>query len=96
MVKNLQAEEKIDWKHSRQLEKEVVEALKQTMDELKDFENLFQNIHRAVAEMQKEGMVTEKRTELYEDNPEHLQKIHEGLVMLILWLFRKAFINFVK
>jgi uncharacterized protein (DUF1684 family) len=51
---------------------EMVMALKQTLDELKALEYLFQDPVRAVIEMHREGIVDEKRIDYYTENPEEL------------------------
>jgi hypothetical protein len=54
-------------------QREVVEGLKQTLDELKALEYLFQDdAARAVLEMNKEGMVPQDRLDFYRKNPEQL------------------------
>jgi hypothetical protein len=52
--------------------KEIVDTLKQTMDELKALEYLFLDPARAVREMEKEGMIPDQRKELYKKNPQQL------------------------
>eukprot|EP00529_Nitzschia_sp_RCC80_P001401 CAMPEP_0113482742 /NCGR_PEP_ID=MMETSP0014_2-20120614/23078_1 /TAXON_ID=2857 /ORGANISM="Nitzschia sp." /LENGTH=237 /DNA_ID=CAMNT_0000376273 /DNA_START=32 /DNA_END=743 /DNA_ORIENTATION=- /assembly_acc=CAM_ASM_000159 len=51
---------------------EMVMGLKQTLDELKALEYLFQDPVRAVTEMTKEGIVDPKRIDFYGENPEEL------------------------
>jgi hypothetical protein len=51
---------------------EMVMGLKQTLDELKALEYLFQDPARAVLEMHKDGMIDEKRIDYYRKNPEEL------------------------
>ena len=51
---------------------EMVMGLKQTLDELKALEYLFQDPVRAVTEMTKEGIVDPKRVDYYKENPEEL------------------------
>jgi hypothetical protein len=53
-------------------QKEIVDTLKQTMDELKALEYLFLDPARAVREMEKEGMIPDQRKELYKKNPQQL------------------------
>jgi hypothetical protein len=54
-------------------QREVVEGLKQTLDELKALEYLFQDDPaRAVLEMNKDGMVPQDRLDFYTRNPEQL------------------------
>mmetsp|Transcript_21068 Transcript_21068/g.39360 ORF Transcript_21068/g.39360 Transcript_21068/m.39360 type:complete len:184 (+) Transcript_21068:185-736(+) len=55
-------------------QKEIVESLKQTLDELKALEYLFQDPARAVLEMHKDGMVPENRLKFYKKNPEQLEE----------------------
>ena len=52
--------------------REIVNTLKQTMDELKALEYLFQDPARAVIEMEKEGMIPEQHKKLYKKNPQQL------------------------
>ena len=51
---------------------EIVNTLKQTMDELKALEYLFQDPARAVIEMEKEGMIPEQHKKMYKKNPQQL------------------------
>jgi hypothetical protein len=53
-------------------QQEVVEGLKQTLDELKALEYLFQDPPRAVLEMHKEGMVPDNSLNFYKKNPDQL------------------------
>ena len=52
--------------------REIVNTLKQTMDELKALEYLFQDPARAVIEMEKEGMIPEQHKKMYKKNPQQL------------------------
>lgn len=51
---------------------EIVRGLKQSLDELKAIEILFSNPERAVAEMDREGMIDKKRLSFYKKNPDAL------------------------
>jgi hypothetical protein len=53
--------------------KEVVVALKQTIDELKAIEYLFADPERAVVEMEKEGLLDKKKLSIYKKDPKLLE-----------------------
>jgi hypothetical protein len=53
-------------------QKEIVDTLKQTMDELKALEYLLLDPARAVREMEKEGIIPDQHNELYKKNPQQL------------------------
>eukprot|EP00980_Cylindrotheca_fusiformis_P030250 scaffold24611_cov166-Cylindrotheca_fusiformis.AAC.3 len=52
---------------------EIVQGLKQGLDELKAIEILFSNPEKAVAEMNNEGMIDKKRLDFYKKNPDALE-----------------------
>ncbi len=51
---------------------EIVQGLKQSLDELKAIETLFADPERAVVEMEKEGLIDKKRVDFYKKNPNAL------------------------
>mmetsp|Transcript_45436 Transcript_45436/g.131129 ORF Transcript_45436/g.131129 Transcript_45436/m.131129 type:complete len:181 (-) Transcript_45436:64-606(-) len=51
---------------------EIVQGMKQSLDELKAIETLFADPERAVVEMEKEGLIEKKQVEFYKQNPEAL------------------------
>jgi len=52
---------------------EIVTALAQTLEEMKALEMLFENPHRAVVEMNNEGMVPQHRLDEYTNDPALLE-----------------------
>jgi hypothetical protein len=59
---------------------EIVQGLKQSLDELKAIEILFSNPDRAVIEMDKEGLIDKKRLDFYKKNPDALAEDTRKLV----------------
>lgn len=57
-------------------QQEMVEGMKQTLDELKSLEYLFQTVgpERAIMEMLKDGVVSEKGIPYYQQNPQQLEE----------------------
>lgn len=51
---------------------EIVQGMKQSLDELKAIEALFSDPQRAVEEMDREGLLDKGRLEFYTQNPEAL------------------------
>lgn len=51
---------------------EIVQGLQQSMEDMKGLEVLFADPERAVAEMEKEGLIDKKRLDFYQKNPEAL------------------------
>jgi hypothetical protein len=51
---------------------EIVQGLKQSLDELKAIEQLFVDPKRAVKEMDEEGLIEKSRLDFYKQNPEAL------------------------
>jgi hypothetical protein len=77
MVENLQGakgrRETFDAFSESLTQQQVVEALKQTMDELKALEYLFVDPDRAFVEMQKDGLEPKKKIKFYKENPRQLE-----------------------
>ena len=51
---------------------EIVQGMKEAIDELKAIEILFAHPERAVIEMEKEGLIEKKRVDFYKKNPDIL------------------------
>jgi hypothetical protein len=78
MVSNLQGakgrKESLEAFSDSLTQQQVVEALQQTMDELKALEYLFVDPDRAFVEMQKDGLIPEKQVKFYKENPRQLEE----------------------
>lgn len=78
MVENLQSakgrKETLEAFSGSLTQQQVVEALKQTMDDLKGLEYLFHDPDRAYLEMEKDGMVPERQAKFYKENPRQLEE----------------------
>jgi hypothetical protein len=78
MVENLQStngrKETLEAFSDSLTQQQMVDALKQTMDDLKALEYLFQDPDRAFAEMYKDGMVPQKQVKFYKENPRQLEE----------------------
>lgn len=68
-------------------EKEIIQYMVKTLDELKATEILFANPERAFEEMKKEGMIPDHRIDLYAQNPKLLEDdTRKGLFFSMLSL----------
>ncbi|KAG7348154.1 hypothetical protein IV203_016859 [Nitzschia inconspicua] len=84
MVENLQGakgrQETLEAFSDSLTQQQVVEALHQTMDELKALEYLFVDPEKAFIEMQKDGLVPEQKAKFYKENPRQLEEdMRQGL-----------------